>query len=272
MNFTPFPAARDDLEEPQAAPSAVPVEPIPVVVVSEGPLVEADEHSVLGLAELLLKLPGRVERLCRDETRQAELIPRFLAIALTSFAIFSAALVLLLNAVNPEALPSFLAGAWSDGGLGPALSLALAYTLGLVAATGVCLPSFYFYGLLSGVKVSVLQITTQTVKSKAATAVLLIGVLPIYVAVVLGMIVFGVPAAEMQYALYLGLVLPFLAGLAGVRSLYKGFMGLADTLPPQRRCRRECFLRRLTLAMAACYTAVSPVMIYTLWNTFVAQF
>jgi hypothetical protein len=141
-----------------------------------------------------------------------------------------------------------------------------------VAATGICLPSFYFYCLLSGVKVSVLQITTQTLKSKAASAVLLMGVLPIYVAVVLGMMVFRVPAVEMQFALYLGLVLPFLAGLAGVRSLYKGFMGLADTLPTQRRCRRECFLRRLTLAMAACYTAVTPVMIYTLWHTLVDQF
>jgi hypothetical protein len=265
MKFTPYPAVTDLVPDPDAAP-----EKVPVLVLSESPL-NADERSVLGLAELLLKLPGRLDKLCRDEARQAELIPRFLAIALGSFAIFSAALVLILSAANPEALPPLLAGQWARPGIGPGLSLALAYTLGLVAATGVCLPCFYFYSLLAGVKTSVLQITTQTMRSKAASAVMLMGLLPIYVAVVLGMIVFRVSPAEMQVALYVGLGLPFLAGLFGVYTLYKGFMGLADTLPPQRRCRRECFLRRLTLSMAACYTAVSPVMIYTLWNTFISN-
>jgi hypothetical protein len=178
---------------------------------------------------------------------------------------------LLFHSVRPEALPDFLKPQWAPGGQGPPLSLALAYTVGLVAATGVCLPSFYFYSLLAGVKVTVVQVTTQVMKGKAATAIMLMGILPIYVALVLGMIVFKAPVPELKAALYLGLVLPFVAGLAGVRSIYRGLMGLADTLPPHRRCRRECFLRRLTLSMAACYTAVTPVMIYTLWNYFVEQ-
>jgi hypothetical protein len=33
-------------------------------------------------------------------------------------------------------------------------------------------------------------------------------------------------------------------------------------------CRRQCFLRRLTLSWAAVYTAVVPVMIYRLWEHF----
>jgi hypothetical protein len=86
------------------------------------------------------------------------------------------------------------------------------------------------------------------------------------------MIVFEAPVANLEYALYLGLLLPFLAGAAGVYSIYRGFTGLADTLPEECRGRRACFLRRLTVSMAACYTAVTPVMIYTLWNFFVAQF
>jgi hypothetical protein len=254
------------------APALLERVPEPPPPAADEPSSDAEGRSVLGLAELLLKQPARADRLTRDEARQADLIPRFLALALGSFTAFAATLVLLLNAVPAEALPPFLALDWAAGRFGPPVALALAYTLGLVAATGVCLPSFYFYTLLAGVKTSLLHVTAQVVKSKAFTAVVLVGVLPIYVAVVLGMLVFGARPTELQLALYLGLVLPFLAGLAGVWSLYHGLMGLADTLPPQRRCRRECFLRRLTLAMAGCYSAVTPVMIYTLWKSFVTRF
>jgi hypothetical protein len=234
-------------------------------------VVHAPEHSVLGLAELLLKQPAQVDRLCRDEARQAELIPRFLTIALVSFAAFALALVLLLDLVPAAALPDFLRSQWSSESLGPALSLAFAYTLGLVAATGICLPAFYFYTLLAGVKTSMVQVTTIVLKGKASTGILLIGILPIYVAAVLGLIVFDAPAHELQTPLYIGLVLPFLAGLAGVYAIYQGFSGLADTLPERCRGHRACFLRRLTVSMAACYTAVTPVMIYTLWQYFVVR-
>ncbi|HEY7158759.1 MAG TPA: hypothetical protein VH575_32745, partial [Gemmataceae bacterium] len=72
-------------------------------------------------------------------------------------------------------------------------------------------------------------------------------------------------------ALLVGLALPFLAGVWGVRSIYVGFLGLADTLPPERRCRRTCFLRRLTVAWAAVYTAVTPVMIWSLYQNLAAR-
>jgi hypothetical protein len=135
----------------------------------------------------------------------------------------------------------------------------------MVAATGVCLPSFYFYGLLAGVKLSMLQATAHAVKCLAVTAVVLVGALPIYVAIALGMIVFSAPAEGTQWTIGLGLVLPFVAGLGGVYSLFVGFTGLADTLPA---CRRACFLRRLTLAWSVCYSTVTPVMIYWLWTRF----
>jgi hypothetical protein len=230
---------------------------------------QPDERSLLGILELLLKHPTRLDELARDEARQPDLMPRFLAIVLISFSTFALALVLLLNHADRAALPPFLRSAWT-GDIGPALSLWLAYTLGLVAASGVCLPSFYFFGLLVGVKTSVLQVTGHVMKGKASTAVMLLGILPIYVAVVLGMVVFHAQLVDLEMALYLGLVLPFVAGLWGLWSIYRGFLGLADTLPESRRCRRTCFLRRLTVAWAACYTVVTPVMIYTLWKHFSA--
>jgi len=239
---------------------------IPVVELANEPGIEVDDHSTLGLTELLLKNGQQVDALIREENRQASVIPRFLGIAVTSFSVFSLALVLLLSLVPADDLPDFLRQAWirSPGRAG--VSLWLAFTCGLVAAAGVCLPSFYFYGLLSGVRITLLQVTAHIMQGMAATSLMLMGLLPIYVAYVLGMIVFHAPAESVRAMIYVGLGLPFIAGMYGVRTIFRSFMGLADTLPPERRCRRGCFLRRLTVACAACYTAVTPVMIYTLWN------
>ena len=157
------------------------------------------------------------------------------------------------------------AARWSDA---TAANLILAYDLGLIAATGICLPSFYFYGLLAGLRISMLQVSTHATKCLATTGVVLVGILPIYVALALGMIVFGAPAEWMHRTIDLGLTLPFLAGLWGVRSLYVGFTRLCDTIRPDRRAARTCFLRRLTLAWAACYSVVTPVMIHALWRHF----
>jgi len=226
------------------------------------------DHSALSLAELLLKERVQVDDLLRDDSRQVDLIPRFLVIALVSFSAYAWAMVLLLHAAPNGSVPSVLAEGWSLS-VRPAVGLWLAYAVGLVAATGICLPSFYFYGLLAGVKISFLQVVTHCLKGQASTAIMLIGILPIYVAVALGMLIFAAPVEVQQMVLSIGLVLPFIAGLWGVYSIYHGFMRLADTLPGRFRDRRTCFLRRLTVAWAACYTAVTPLMIYALWTHFV---
>jgi hypothetical protein len=237
------------------------------VLAVDDPPVKANERSALGLVELILKDPGRIDALNREQKRQPELMPRFLGIALASYALFALAMIIILSAASPAGYPHRLLRipAWSPGSAG---GLLLGYCLGLVAATCICLPSFYFFGLLAGVRMSMLQITGQVLRGKASSAVVLVGILPIYVAVVLGMVVFKAPADLLEMWLYLGLVLPFVAGLEGVRSIYRGVNGMAETLPSEQRCRRECFLRRLTLSWAAVYTVVSPVMIYRLWEYF----
>jgi hypothetical protein len=228
-----------------------------------------DDRSVLGLTELLLKDPDRLDRLAREDARQPLLIPSFLAVGLASFSLFALALVLTVNAAPVAALPGFLAGPWAAHPTAAAVALWLAYALGFTLATGVCLPSFYFYGLLAGVRVSWLQVTAQIMKGQASTAMMLMGILPIYLATALGAVVFGVAPHVLKGVLVVGLILPFIAGLWGVRSIYVGFLGLSDTLTPERRCDRACWLRRLTAACSGCYTAVCPVMIYTLWRFFV---
>jgi hypothetical protein len=219
---------------------------------------------MIDLVDLILKDRRRLDTLIRDEARAPELIPRLLALALLGFTVFGIAATLIVNLVSP--LPAWMPSTrWYDGTWA---SLTLAYVIGLVAAAGVCLPSFYFYGLLAGVKLSMLQSTAHTVKCLAVTAVVLVGALPIYVAVSMGMAVFSAPAEWMRLTIGVGLALPFVSGLWGVRSLFVGFTDLADTLPARRQRHRATFLRRLTLAWSVCYTAVTPVMIFWLWTRF----
>ena len=253
---------------------------------SEPDLGNGQTTGVLLLVEMILKAPRRLDRRIRDSALQPIFIPQFLAIALISFALFGVALSLVLASarVTPQltALDAYLDESSSNAKLirfesidgfgtlwtsGDAWRLMGAYCFGLIAATGVCLPSLYFYGLLSGIRLSMLDVVAHAMKSKATSAVALMGILPIYIAVALGVMVFDwMPDVFRDWAIWLGFVLPFVAGLWGTHSLYRGFGELTDTLPADRSERRGCFLRRLVVSWAACYTAVSPVMIYTVWQ------
>jgi hypothetical protein len=234
------------------------------------------------LIDLLLKDQPRLDRIARWPQRQRDLIPRFITIGMLGYTIFGIALAIVFNAsglwprlhaVNvwlagsAESLmhfkPASAAGTWFDGS---APTLIAAFTLGLIGAIGVCLPSFYFYGLLAGVRTTMLEVTTHATKGMASAAVAVVGVLPIYVAIVLGTLVLGLSVQAVKVQCLLGMALPFVAGLWGTRSLYIGFTRLCDTLPEERRLRRGCFLRRLMFSWCGCLTAVTPVMVFTLWE------
>jgi hypothetical protein len=241
--------------------------------------------SLFGLVEMILKNPARLHKIIRDPARQPQLIPRLLAISLTAFVFFGAAMAVVLTSTHSWPQLTAIADVLDDPSghlisfrrieiagtsaavvlLRNSFQLTAAYALGLIAATGICLPSLYFHGLLSGVKMTVSDVVIHALKSKATAAVALVGILPIYAAVSMGMVIFHADQTLLNATLWLGLMLPFVAGLWGTYSLYTGFAGICDTLPPERQERRECFLRRLVVAWSAVYTAVSPVMIFSLW-------
>lgn len=246
------------------------------------------DHSHLGVIELILKNRSLLHKLIRDPSLQPALISRFLAISIIGFAFFGVAMTLVLNSADlwPQLSP---VKSWLDGTAallirfretetensfiaqwlnGSAFKLTAAYSLGLIAATCVALPSLYFYGLLAGVKMSMLDVSIHALKAKATSAVALVGILPIYAALSMGVVIFNASPKMLQASMLLGLMLPFIAGLWGTHSLYVGFSTLCDTMPADRRDRRECFLRRLVLSWSACYSAIMPVMIFTLWQAF----
>ena len=261
----------------------------PLLADCVGPVGPDQETSIAfaDILELILKRRERLENLIREPALQSLLLPKLLAIALIGFVLFGVALALVFTAADqwPRLVPiseilagktssiaSFESSLTTGGGAkrwvdGSAISLIGAYAFGLIAATGICLPSLYFYGLLAGVRMTMMDVVCQALKAKASAAVALVGVLPIYAALGLAVVIFDLPDAVRSATFWLGMILPFLAGLFGTYSLYQGLAGFADTLPPARRNRRECFLRRLVVSWAACYTAVSPVMIHSLWVT-----
>jgi hypothetical protein len=250
-------------------------------------VVDADvtNPSLLQLFELILKGPRGLETFVRRADLQPQLIPKFLALACLSFGLFGVALAVVIatSGVAPRLsamedvlehkVPLIRFMPAEDATIpersSAAVPIVVAYVFGLIATTGVCLPSLYFYGLLSGVKLSMLDCVAHAMKAKANTAVALVGILPIYVAISMGALIFrdALPRVFLEWALWLGFILPFLAGAWGTASLYRGFAGLADTLPPDRCERRGCFLRRLVASWGACYTAVAPVMIFTIWQS-----
>ena len=247
---------------------------------------EPSDIRILGLVELVLKKRQELHRVLRDRTKHAELLPRLLAISLTGFALFGVTMSLVLSVAGRWPALTAIA-TWIDkpatnlitfkaisspwGHLAPWISgqafvLTGAYAFGLVAASGVALPSLYFYCLLAGVRMTMLEVVVHAVKSKAIAAVALIGILPIYVALAMGVLIFDVSAFWLQVTMYVGLALPFIAGFWGTVSLYQGFAPLCDTMPIERMANRQCFLRRLVLSWSACYSAIMPVMIYSLWQ------
>jgi hypothetical protein len=248
----------------------------------------AQDLTIPALVELLLKDRRRLYRILRVHAAPATILPRLLAIALAGFLLFGVAMSLVLTVASrwpslsslttwvdgPFSMPlEFEPIASAHGKLAPwlsgeALVLAGSYAFGLVAASGVCLPSLYFYCLLAGVKMSMVDVVVHAVKSKAIAAVALVGILPIYVAIAMGVVIFGGNELYLIATMLLGLALPFIAGVWGTVSLYQGFAQMCNTMPPGRAARRECFLRRLVLSWSVCYSAVMPVMIYSLWEVF----
>jgi hypothetical protein len=238
------------------------------------------------LVELVLKNRRGLHRVLRNPAAHPALLPRLLAVAVTGFLLFGIVMSLVLTVSNRWPVLSAIStwidtpttplisfhsinstwGRFSPWLSGQAFILAGAYAFGLVAASGIALPSLYFYSLLAGVRMSMLEVVVHAVKAKAIAAVALVGITPIYVAAAMGVVIFDVGKFWLFITLLLGLSLPFIAGVWGTVSLYQGFSELCDTMSADRAANRECFLRRLVLSWSVCYSAIVPVMIHTIWQ------
>ncbi len=70
---------------------------------------------------------------------------------LTLHGVILTAIVNLLNATGQFWFAHMPAAYWN----GPSVAnLTIGYAVGAIVANGICLPSFYFYGLLAGIRIS----------------------------------------------------------------------------------------------------------------------
>lgn len=236
------------------------LEELPVAEVVDAP----SSLETSDVIDLLLKDQCRLDEALRDETNQRVLIPKLLGIAMAGFAIYGVVATVILNLAHRSGfwLPHVPTAFWNDAS---AANLTLAYCLGLIAANGICLPSFYFYSLLAGVRISMVGIVAHLSKGMAIGAIVLVGVLPVYVALTLCAVTYVSDPNFLALVMLVALALPFLAGTWGAVCLHRGFMGLCDTMRDVDRADRLCMLRRLIFAWCGCYTFVTPLVIYSLW-------
>ena len=217
--------------------------------------------NLFGYIELLLKDRRRLGQLLLNERRSLEALPNLLGVAIVGFAVYGLIISIVFRLSGSADTELLKSANW--------FVVTLSYTFGLIGAVCVCLPSFYFYALLAGVRASMAQVAAQSVRALATTALLLLGIMPIYVVAVIGLYIGG-DALRNEYALSLsaGFALPFIAGLFGVITFYRGFVDLSNTLPSQRHRKCGKFLRFMAVCQSGLYAVVAPAMIYTLLNSF----
>jgi hypothetical protein len=243
----------------------------PVLDVLPAPAAEASPprteaiETMLGLFEVLLKAPNRLDAFVREPSLQGKLIAGFAVLTAAGFAVYGLALAAFLFAAPPGGVPGLLTPGWA-GTFRSAVAVTLTYPLGLFLATLVCLPSYYYFAQLGGARLSVQAVLAHSLKGKAATTVLLLGVLPIYAIVMLGLIVLGAAPELIRGGMYVGLVLPMVVGIRGAQSIFTGLMAVVNAMPARERARRYTLPGWLVVAWGILFTVTGPLCLYEAWK------
>lgn len=217
-------------------------------------------RSTRGLFEVLLKAPGRLDPFLRLVDMQPSLMTGFTLITLAGMGLHAVVLFAALYFTPAEALPGVLGPTRDTGPAGLLLGLLAAYPIGILLATLLVLPSYWFTGLLCGVQMPLTEVLTHSLKGKAATAVLVVGLLPIYGVLVLCLLLAHAPPVLLTPVLWLGLLLPYAAGLRGAGTIEAGFRNVVATTPDLRRDQRAAIPTSLMLLWAVLFTLVVPVV------------
>lgn len=221
--------------------------------------------TVWGLFEVLLKAPARLDAFVRESSLQGKLLLGFSTIVVVGFALYGLVMSLLLIAVSPNGVPSFLEPGWSRTWRAGVI-LCLTYPVGLLLATVICLPSYYYFALLGGVQMSLRETLTHSLKGKAATTVILLGILPIYAIVMVGFLLVRPSDELLRGGMYVGLLLPFILGVRGAQSIFSGFRTVVNALPASERKRRYALPGWLVFVWASLFTVTAPLVLYEVWR------
>jgi hypothetical protein len=226
-------------------------------------LPDPEPSEPLTFYELVLRDDPRLDHWIVDPELHATSVRKLLGVSVAGMAVYGAMVGMVAQFSKLDAVTASFIGPL------PILTFPIALTLAFLGALAVCLPSFYFYTQLSSLDASFRIVTGQALRVQARTATLLLGALPFYVAIALGAVVGlfdgGAPI------LGVGVMLPFIVGLAGLTSLARSFSRLSQSLPVAH-VRRPLFLPRLVFAWGAVYSLVAPVALYRLVEALGAAF
>jgi hypothetical protein len=209
-------------------------------------LPEPETPTLTGMLDLVLHGQAELDRHLTEPHRLLGLTERLLALSVIGLVIHGAVVAM-------------VAAALGDTSLTAAIAVPAALAVAFLAALAICLPSFWFYTQIAGLDASFRLITVQALRVQGTTSALLLGALPILAAVALGTRL-GV-GPEPETVVLIGLAMPFVVGLRGLLLLRRSFTTLVEVLP-RNHLRRGGFIRRLTLAWGAVYTAVAPVALW----------
>jgi hypothetical protein len=210
--------------------------------------------------DLILRGQRQLSRLLANEDHLPSAIPKLIGLSLLGLVVHGVVVGIAARALGDHSF--FARGA-------PWAWIPLALVGAFMGALCICLPSFYFYTQLSGLDASFQLVTAQALRAQATTAVLLLGALPFYAAWVLGVVAVGpeLRAASWVFdptvAAAVGMALPFVVGLFGVRQVYLGFKDLILVVPITHP-RRGNFLGRMVVAWGGVFSAVSTVALWRL--------
>lgn len=203
---------------------------------------------VPGMFDLVLKDPERLDELILDETTVVGVIERLLALSVLGLVLTGVSVGIAYEVLGGGVLPF-------DFGGQPLLWMPPTMVAAFLGALCICLPSFYFYTLLSGIDASFRIVTAQALRTQATTSVLLLATLPIYLAVVLMQIVLGANGAT---SVAFGMCMPFVVGVFGIGGVYMSFTRIVGRMHKTHQ-RRAGFIKRLIVCWGAVYTFVAPV-------------
>jgi len=221
--------------------------------------------SAVSTVTLLLRDRERCDALCAQPDAAARLLPRFIGVSALGIGAWAGVQGLLFSlCVNDLAVPGLTGEPlWFTAGV-----LFLAYEGALMGAQVAGLPTFSFYGLMAGFRTHSGRIATESLRARATAAVVLMGLLPVHLAVGLGLVLFfdePSTAGSMWQGLVLlggGMALPFVAGLAAPGSLVRAFRGLARDAAERPDGERRPMPVLLAVAWSAVFTVMAPLGVW----------
>jgi hypothetical protein len=242
--------------------SMVNVFPRPLEIDAASP--ESTSSRPPGVVRLLLQRSRALNEELEHPATLFGQLAQLLAISVLAFAMHGAVV---------GALTLLFSGS-SHVGLGPLAwaGLGLAFPLSLIGALGLCLPVFVFCARVAGIEASPIVVALQALRANAVSALALFGMLPAYLAAGLGVLVWHRTLSSEDvygftlFLVALGFAMPILVGLFGIRSVYRGFVDLAERQHVSEE--RRGLVKSIVLGASAAYAVVAPVAL--IWASWVA--